>query len=213
MPKISLSRKNIAIIACAVILLGVIIGIITFFSSDNPQTILARYARASFNGDFQTASRYSAFDIDNLVREMHTSVGLSESEFNDQMYDVLGVRGIEELFRDMAEEEVSQLEREFGSDFRVFIEIIDYFTLTRREIADKISALERLFDRMGIDGSNIIRLDGITEMVEYQIEVTIRGRRSEDVESLSIIMVRIGRNWRVLDDLVEELAPLARFLG
>jgi len=205
------SNKMIGLIACLVLVLGVAIVIFFIFSPGNPERILERYIEAGITGNFRTISRYSVIDFDTLASEMHESQGMSAREFSDALYEEFGVTSVEELFADMLEEEAAGIERQFGSDFRISVEIIDSFSVSRRERENIISELEWIFDQLGMDISNIISLDGSIEMVEYEVEITISGRRDEDTVSMSVIMIRANRSWRVLDEyFIQELRRILR---
>jgi len=201
-----IGNKIIGLVACGIILVGIIIVIFSFFSSGNPERILERYVSAVVNGDFRTVSRYSAIDFDALFQEIHESQGMSAREFRDELQGEFGVSSVEDLMTDILEEATAHIEREFGSDFDVSVEVIDSFTLGRRDREVIIDDLEWIFDSLGIDGSSVINLDRSMEIVEYEVEIIISGSRNEDIDTIPLLMLRDGRRSRVLDDnFIQEL--------
>jgi len=206
------SHKKVGLIACAAVLIMVIgVGLI-IFGGNSPESILTRYVEAMFEGNFNRMSRYSAIDISRMVSDVVIEdAGISEREFRESLYDLAGVRTIEELLQQDMERERERLERDLGRNLRVSVDIIDSLTVRGIEMRERISSLESILERVGIDvdAGRVIRLDRINEMIDFEIEITVAGRDDEMVDFARFTMVRIGRDWRVLEDF----AHLPGFLG
>ena len=200
--KKKLNNKSIGVIACAVALVVVIIVAINIFSvGNNPKKILKNYMTASLSQDFNTITKYSAYDFNNLIKEMYTSQGLTEKEFLRELEKQTGFKSIKDIFNNLSKEAVTELKKEFGSNYKVSFEIIDSSPLKKSDITSSIDNLSSFFDRNDYNGSKIIKLDRITEMVEYDIEVTIKGNKDEDTANITFVMVKVGGKWRVFDDI------------
>ena len=189
-------------VACAAVLLVVIIGAVFIFAGgNNPETILKRYLIGAMSQDFNALTKYSAYDFDNLIKEVYTAEGLTEKEFNQRLYSELKVKNLKELFDEKAREALIDLRKQYGSDYKTSFEIIDSSPVKQSEITNKIASLQSFFERNDYDGSKIIRLDKITEMIECEVEAAIKGSKDEDIDYIKIIMVKIAGKWRILDDI------------
>lgn len=206
------NNKKIGLIASLILLVVVgVTGALFFSSGSGSEQVLERYVNAIIASDFRQIDRYSVLNLDAFISEIRESQGLTEREFRDQLYEMTGMGSIQDLFDDISEEININLERQFGSDFEIIVEIMDTFPVTRRERESQINSIERLFEQMGIDGNRVINFAEITEMVEYEVDLLITGSRGEQVDTVNFYMVRIGRNWRVLDaDFVGQLRNLLR---
>ena len=196
------NHKKVGMIACAAVLLVVIIGVIAIFGGrgGSAEAVVIRYMEASLNGDYRTVSRYMAFDMDTVMGAMFDAERLSEREFWDEMYEDIGVRNRREFFAHMADELDRELRNEFGRDYEMSFEVINDTPMRTSDKRRIIEELEFDLERWGYDVEDLIRLDRITEMAEYEIEMTISGRNDEVIETILITMVRIGGNWRVLGE-------------
>jgi len=206
------NSKKTGLVVCGAILLIVLIGVISMFSrGNNPERVLVNYVTALFDGNFDRMSRYSAIDQEQLLVEIMAELGFSEREFRDILFEETGTRNLADFMRQDMEEMRRELEREFGRNLRFSFEVIDSNTIRAREMRDYIERLERDIERLGVNADRVIDLDRINEMVELRLEMTIRGRDDHDTDTIWFTMVRIGRNWRVLDDF-NDIASISRLL-
>jgi len=202
--KAKISNKHIGMIACGAIVLVLVIVLISVFSGRGAESVLGRYVNAVGSFDMQAISRHSAFDMDAVIQQTMAAEGMTQREFNDLLFDMYGVRNLDALYRQMADEFRDELREEFGRNFRVTFDIVESFELSQREISQEIESVERTLSWgwTGLELSDLVRIDRINEMIEYTVDITISGSLGRDTERLTIIMVRIGRQWLVWDDSV-----------
>jgi len=203
-PRVSTGKtknKLIGMITCGVVALVLVIGLIALFSGRGPEAVLRRYIDALGTFDMQALSRHSAFDVDGTINLVLDANNITQREFNDMLYEMHGVRNMRDLHREIANEVTEQLREEFGRNYRISFDIIESFELSQREITQQIEQAERSISRrlFGIALSDVVQLDNINEMIEYTVDLTISGSLGQETNSITIMMVRIGRQWLVWD--------------
>jgi len=199
--KAKISNKHIGMIACGVIVVVLAIVLVSMFSGRGPERVLGRYISAMGDFDLQAMSRHSVFDIDTVVRQALAAEGMSTRDFNNLLYEMYGVRSLDALFSEVADAEREWLREDFGRNYRITHEIVDSFEFSSREMRDEIEDMEDFLNRrFGFGLDDFVRVDRINEMVEFVVDVTIRGSLDSDTERMDIIMVRVGREWLVWDE-------------
>ena len=196
------NHNLIGMVVCGVVLLIVILGARSLFFSGGYERALTRYLNATVNGNYSRMNRYSAMDADRLISELLSAEGMSQREFNDLLNDEFGVRNLRGLFEYFAEENRGNLEQQLGRNVRHSFEILSTETFSAREMDDLIREIERDFESFGFSSRtirNIIPLNRINEVVEVRVRITATGRDDSTTYTEWFTMVRIGRNWRVLD--------------
>jgi len=204
------NNKTLGIIGAAVALLILIIVAISAIAGGdrNMDRVLERYLEATFDGNFRRLNRYSAIGFDSFFDQIRDEAGLSQREFRDILDDEFGVRSVSELIEVFAQDEREWLERRLGGNIRQSFTITESTTIRGRQMRERIEALELSLERMGIEPGNVIRTDRINEWIDLRVEITVTGRDDSITHTERITMVRIGRNWRVLDDV--DFAMFAR---
>ena len=195
------SNQHIGMIACGVVALIAVIVLISIFAGggNNPERVLRRYMAAAMAFDFNRSLRYSVFDLDDLINEAARVEGISVRELNNMIYEEEGVRNMRALLDMFADEARELLREEYGRNYRVTFDILDSFTLSQRERNSELDNIRRSLSWSGLDFDRLVDVDSIREMKVFTVEATISGNRSESTDKMDILMIRIGRNWRVLD--------------
>ena len=193
-----INYKQIGMIACAVVVVIMIIAAVAIFGSDsNPERVLKKYLNAS---DYRTTMKYMAFDLDTVYKEICASNGIPEKEFSNWLYNEMGARSVKELYELEAAKYLEYLEDRVGNNVKFSYNINDSHYFNSRDRARQIDQLKGMFRQVRVDASNFIPFDKISEMMEFEIEITVSGSDEEMTVIGKVIMVKIGRNWRVLDD-------------
>jgi ABC-type lipoprotein release transport system permease subunit len=177
----------------------------------NAEAILREYIEAYLDPTYAVLRRHSAFDLDRFIEEAVAISGNTLRDFNQELDAMFGVRGFEEFVDTILNTQMKQnLEWEYGSNYRVTIGIRSPRTISQREFDDIIDDVSIRFTSQGIPTQRVININGIEEIVEYTVELTIRGSRGEDTDESPMYMARINGQWKVLDtDVFYFFAALA----
>jgi len=198
-PTKKISNAHIGMIACGIVALVILIIGISIFGGRSAESVLRRYLTATANMDFNRALRYTIIDMDDVTNAIMQEMGMTQREFNQELYDDFGVRSMSALLDMVADELRDEMRDEFGRNPRVSIDIYDSFELRRSDRDAVIDRMERDLRWMGIELDDIVRVDRIREMIEFEVDLTISGSGNSLTHAHTVIMVRVGRNWRVWD--------------
>jgi len=191
------TNKHVGMIVCLLVAIVAILGLLALFSAvsgrdsgpEGAKRVLEQFLEAFRDVDIYSMSRYMAVDFEILMIDNLEAQDLSEAEINEM---------IREEFDSLSELLDEELRHEFGRNYRISFEILDYIELTQREVNFQIEQLEDEMSRMGFDPDYIEPLNQITEMIEFNVEIGIYGSQDEEWSTERIIVARIGRNWLVL---------------
>lgn len=197
---VKLDNKKIGIIACGVALLLLIIGAFAVFSGNGPQAVLKKYMSSSIRGDYGKAQKYSAYDVDNLVKEIYTAEGMSKKEFYNKLKENEDVKSLKALYSKYGKLMNEQFIIEYGSNYKVKTKITDSEKISKEDMNIRIEALKKSIERRGWDYKKFIKLDKVKAMTEYEVVATIEGKKNQDEATVKFYMVKIGGKWLVLDD-------------
>jgi len=198
-PAKKISNTHIGMIACGLVALIIIVIGISIFGGRSAESVLRRYLTATANLDFNRALRYTIIDMDDVTNAIMQEMGMTQREFNQELYDDFGVRSMRALFDMIADELREEMRDEFGRNPRINIEVYDSHELRRSDREAVIDRMERDFRWMGIELDDVVRVDRIREMIEFEVDLTISGGGNSMTQPHTVIMVRVGRNWRVWD--------------
>ena len=199
-PAFKLNNKLIGIIACGVIALAAVIAGIFIFGSEKPETVVEKYANASMTGNYNEIKKYSAYNVDKLVKAYYEAEGYTEKEFNEMLKDEYDVKNIDEYYKKNAEESKKYLSEEFGKNYKFTVKVKDFEKYTTKERKEFIEEIREEFEDEDFDIKSIINLDKITEVAVYGVELTISGSEKKDSMEDELYLVKIGGKWRVLED-------------
>lgn len=185
------------LIAVFVLLL---IGVATIISINNtPGTILKKYMKATENVDLITASKYMAYDFDNLIKEMYTAEDMTEKEFNEKLKEETGAKNIKDYMKQMKKEHKDELKEFYDGKYKLSYKIGDKEKVSKSEMNERIEDIEDYFDRRDYSVKNVIKLNKIKKMVDYEVEITVKVSSFEETITQDVTMVKIGSKWYVFE--------------
>ncbi|MCL2372083.1 MAG: zinc-ribbon domain-containing protein [Defluviitaleaceae bacterium] len=193
------SIKVLGAVGVAVAALILILVLVFSGGGRNMERVMERYLVATYEGNFRRINRYSAIDYDRMFSDFTDNT--SRREIRNIMDDEFGVRGIAEYFEIRAQDMRDMLGLDGNLSF--YVEVVGSSTIRGREMRERVEALEWQLSLMGIDvdSGNVIRTDRINEWVEVRVAVTASGSSGEMSDIQRFEMLRVGRNWRILDNL------------
>jgi len=180
------------VLALLIVLAVILIPIIT--ADTDPDAVAIGFVEASFAGNFNRMNRYLAFDMETMLSEVAAAEGMS---LNRLLMDEFGFPTLQEFFSNAA----AQNRIAFGDDFAPEVRVMNSIPITEREMREILLDIEEDLLWEGIDPNRLLRFDRINEMRELDVEIRIIisafgiNERSSD----TFLMVRIGRNWRILE--------------
>ena len=199
--KKKLGQKHIGIITCTTIALIVIGIVIYLFSYSNPEKVLRSYAEGKVRYEYDTMTKYCAYNLDALIIEEYRSNGLSKNEYDELYAKQRNTRNVKTLFAYLEAEEKMDMEEKFGKNYQLAFEILSKDVLSKSAGEKKRNSVIDDFKYRDWDVLNVININGITEMVRYEVKITMYGELKEDSMKEEFILVKIGGKWRVLDDM------------
>ena len=175
-----------------------IISLISCYGS-GAESVLNKYLDALYGLDFNKALPYCAYNFNGLWDEMRVSEGITEEEFMNTLFEYYGVKNMSEYLNYRQNETLIFLKEDLGGDFKITSKIINKYVLPGSDTADIIDDLMEEFDSLGLNIYSIIQADKITEMIEFDVELTFSGSNYTETYEDVFTCVKIDGKWYVLD--------------
>ena len=206
------SNRHIGIIACGIVgFILIIVLLVTLGGSGqrNPERALRNFIVAAEQDDYSTAIGLSVFDLTDLIAIYARANGTSVRELNRELAELTGFNNFNALLNNVAREARDELRADFGRNFSISVDILEYTEFTTEEMNHHLENFERRVNNelrwMGLESYtlwDLTNLDNANAMIEYRVRITISGRNDYDSWRDTIRMVRIGRRWYALDQLI-----------
>ncbi len=169
----SLNKKNIAILAGAVVAVIVVISLlVTLIGSSGYKKAIDNFFDFTIKGDVDVLEDLAPEDF--------------WEELEDE-YDVK-LKDIKKELEDSFEEQLEDLEDEYGKNLKVKWKVIDKEELDEDDLDDLKDTLK---DTYGTAKKSV------KKALEVEIEATLKGRDDEDTDEQEMILVKIGNKWYI----------------
>ena len=211
-PTKKVSNTHIGIIACAVIGVVALVMVISAFSGrgqSNASRVVISYASAVALFDFTGAAAYLPISLDQTMESFARAEGLTMRELNNQIRTDTGYRDVNAFLDSMTASLQTLLEDDLGGRIRASVEILNYTTLDTTTRLEELSTFRRNFNnqaqRNGIDlrWEDFVNVNDITEMMRFDINVILSGNHDSFTSRDSILVMRMGRRWYVLESSID----------
>ncbi len=169
----SLNKKNVAILAGAVVVAIVVISLLaSLLGGGGYKKAIDNFFDFTIKGDVDK--------LDDLAPE-------DLWEELEEEYDVK-LKDIKDELEDSFEAELEELEDEYGKNLKVKWKVLDKEELDEDDLDELKDTLK---DNYGIAKKSV------KKALEVEIEATIKGRDDEDTEEQEMIVVKIGNKWYI----------------
>lgn len=198
------NKKLISITAAAAVVIVAVITAFTLFGG-SAESVLKKYLDGFFAFDFNGITKYNAYNIDNFVKEVYKSDGLTEKEFNDILFEEYGARNWKEYVNYMGKTTSEELRYEYGGNYKITYKILESRELNGNEISSSMADIEDMFNWMDLSPqaiASIINIDKIEGITEFDIEFTVTDRNGSYSEADTFICVQISGKWYVMDNIL-----------
>ncbi len=166
----SLNKKNIAILAGAVVAVVVVIILISSLFGNGYKKAIDNFLDFSVKGDVDVLEKLAPEDF--------------WEELEDE-YDVK-IKDIEDTLEDVLEAQIEKLEDDYGKNVKVKYKVIEKEKMDEDDLDDIKDTLK---DSYGIAKKSV------KKGLEVELEVTIKGKEDEDTQEIDLTLVKIGGNW------------------
>ena len=170
----SLNKKNIAILAGAVVAVVLVIILISSLFGGGYKKAIDNFLDFSVKGDVDVLEKLAPEDF--------------WEELEDE-YDVK-VKDIEDTIEDMLEAQIEKLEDDYGKNVKVKYKVIEKEKMDEDDLDD---IKDDLKDSYGIAKKSV------KKGLEVEIEATIKGKEDEDTNEIELRLVKIDGDWYYID--------------
>jgi len=192
------SHKLVGAIACAVVVVIVIVGAILIFGgSGKPDTVTEKYLSALFDFNYGELNKYSAINMDAAMQELFAY----DDSISQGIMDYYGTTNIKKLFEGPIKTQMIQgLKDQFGNNYSIRITVTDTTDLTKSQVNSMISDLRTSLEDSDISNPDkIIKTSSIKAICRVSSTVTIKGSEDSDSQTINLYCAKMGGKWKVLD--------------
>ena len=213
--KVTQKKKNFGIrIASLLVLVAIFIGAFVFIvQTGKPEVVTKKYMTAALEFDYDKVSKYSAIDMNALLKRLFSISFLSESEMAEKLKEEFGTTNIKKIYEgQLKEATLKEFEREFGENYSIEVDITSRMNLSESEMNREIDSIKEMFENEFTDTVSDISVDDflntnkIKEMCYVFGEVSISGMGDTENNSFQLICVKIGSKWKVLGNPTDPLS-------
>lgn len=168
----SLNKKNVIILAGAVVAVIVVISLLVSLLSGGYKKAIDNFFDFSIKGDVDMIEEIAPEDFWEELEE----------EYDVKMKDLKD--SIEEEF----EERLETLEDEYGKNIKVKYKVIEKEKMDEDDLDDLKDELKENYG---------IAKKSVKKAFEVEIEATIKGKEDEDTDEQDMVIVKIGNKWYI----------------
>jgi len=197
------NHMAIAIAGVALVLVAcVVLVIFVFMGGDSQEEVLSKYMEAASRQDFKARFKYAIYDSEKVINEIVRTSGFSgEKEFNEWLYSYCGCRDMWDLYDQYNRNTVAENAAIYGSGYTTQTTVTNVKVYDTQSVADLKREIIGLGYNVGFNMRNILDVDKITDIAIYEVKVTIKGSKDEEVVETEIHMGKMGGKWYVIDDI------------
>ncbi|MCL2671342.1 MAG: hypothetical protein FWF10_04825 [Clostridiales bacterium] len=190
-----------ALVVCGALLLVAAVALFFIFGVGSPQKALEQYVRATAEMDLVDTLDCCILSYQDYYNATRDAMGLSDQEFKGLLAGQ-GYDSFEDALNEMADEQRKLFREYYGEDYIISIEVLDMRTLTREETADFLANYTLgLNYAMGLNLADLINVDKISEIREFEVDQRIAGSKGSDSYVDTMYMAKIGFKWLVFLNL------------
>lgn len=187
-------KRNIAIIAVAVILVVILLFAVVFKS--NPEDVAEKFAVALIEGDYEKAYSYLVVDYEDFMKE---KIDARDGDWEDYLEDLSDLYdedfdSYSDYLAYISEDTKDDLEDEYGDDYKITVTDIDSDDVKKKEAKSWLSSDEmKAMKKCGFD------VKDCDEFMCVTVELAIEGSEDEDEAELEVYLAKDGAKWKVID--------------
>ncbi len=168
----SLNKKNIAILAGAVVALIVVIIIISSIAG---------------NGYKKAIDNFFDFTVEGKVNKLEKLAPEDYWEELEENYDIK-LKDIKKQLEESFENELEELEDDYGRNIKVKYKVLDKEVMDEDDLDDLKDTLKESYG---------IKKKSVQKALEVEIEATLKGRDDEDTMEQDMVIVKIDGDWYI----------------
>jgi len=205
------NNKRIGLVSGALVVVTVLLGVIAGFSrSEKPEAVVKKYYHASMAADYDMICKYSAINLEALLKALFSSMSLSEDEIKQELRDKYGTDDIKKMYEGPIKESLHEgLKNRYGSDYTISVSVSGAEQLSDDEMQRQIDEFWGAFADVNVNMEKLIPLNQIKAMSRVRGRIAIEGSQNQNLESFELYCLKIDGKWRVLDDPASLISALS----
>lgn len=203
------NKKALPIIIGAVVLVIAIICGIIFIPGllTSPESVAEKYMIAYFEYDYDAMAKYLPYDIEDAVTD---SLNNYCYEYDEDLYEIYSeieddyeyssyINNTKDIFTAVHSYYVDEWAYYYGEDYEITSKVLSCTRLTEYDLNYEVDYFIDDFEYYDLYYSDYFNEDKVSKGYEVEISAKIKGSEDYDSDTFTVIVVKYGSKWCVLD--------------
>ena len=198
-PTAKAGHKRIGMISCGIAAIIIIACFLTIFNiGEKPEVVTEKYVKAVYGFDYDTVNKYSAINVDTIVKQILSVTSLSDNDIARAFISIYGTSSIKKIYEGPLKKQAQDiLTAQYGKDYTYKIDIISKTGLPLSERTQQIDSLNSSFKNVII--GKLIDVSNIKAICHVNGNIIVNGK-GDSQKAFNVLCVKIGGKWKVLSN-------------